>query len=110
MEKAGKRRSRCYFDEETIPACEVTGNYYFHGQIPEGAIDVGRQAPGQRCSAVRQPLTAEGYDNESLKHYRLHAATFDAATLRRDLAGKDLAWCPRGQPCHADVLLDLGNP
>ena len=27
-----------------------------------------------------------------------------------DLRGKDLAcWCPLGQPCHADVLLELAN-
>ena len=26
------------------------------------------------------------------------------------LRGKDLAcWCPLGQPCHADVLLELAN-
>ncbi|HEY1119924.1 MAG TPA: DUF4326 domain-containing protein [Acidimicrobiales bacterium] len=26
------------------------------------------------------------------------------------LAGRDLAcWCPLGQPCHADVLLELAN-
>jgi hypothetical protein len=48
---------------------------------------------------------------ESLRLYRLHAAGFDAAALRRDLAGKDLAcWCPLDQPCHADVLLELVSP
>lgn len=27
-----------------------------------------------------------------------------------DLRGKNLAcWCPPGQPCHADVLLELAN-
>lgn len=27
------------------------------------------------------------------------------------LRGKNLAcWCPLGQPCHADVLLELANP
>lgn len=27
-----------------------------------------------------------------------------------ELRGKDLCcWCPEGQPCHADVLLDLAN-
>lgn len=27
------------------------------------------------------------------------------------LAGHDLVcWCPPGQPCHADVLLELANP
>jgi hypothetical protein len=29
---------------------------------------------------------------------------------RRELRGKDLAcWCPLGQPCHADVLLETAN-
>jgi hypothetical protein len=28
----------------------------------------------------------------------------------RQLRGKDLAcWCPLGQPCHADVLLEMAN-
>jgi hypothetical protein len=30
--------------------------------------------------------------------------------IEADLAGKDLAcWCPIGQPCHADVLLEIAN-
>lgn len=34
----------------------------------------------------------------------------DLATIRRHLAGRDLAcWCPLDVPCHADVLLDLAN-
>jgi len=29
---------------------------------------------------------------------------------RRHLRGKNLAcWCPPGQPCHADVLLEIAN-
>lgn len=31
--------------------------------------------------------------------------------LIRELRGKNLAcWCKPGQPCHADVLLELANP
>lgn len=34
----------------------------------------------------------------------------DHETIRRELAGRDLAcWCPLDQPCHADVLLELAN-
>ena len=30
--------------------------------------------------------------------------------IRAELAGHDLmCWCPAGQPCHADVLLDIAN-
>lgn len=33
-----------------------------------------------------------------------------AAAAREQLAGHDLmCWCPPGQPCHADVLLELAN-
>ena len=32
-------------------------------------------------------------------------------TIRHVLGGHDLAcWCPIGEPCHADVLLELANP
>jgi hypothetical protein len=31
--------------------------------------------------------------------------------VRRELRGKSLAcWCKPGEPCHADVLLELANP
>lgn len=31
--------------------------------------------------------------------------------LRQALAGRNLAcWCKQGEPCHADVLLELANP
>lgn len=36
-----------------------------------------------------------------IKHAKAHLG---------DLRGKNLAcWCPLGQPCHADVLLDIAN-
>jgi hypothetical protein len=32
------------------------------------------------------------------------------AAIQRDLRGKQLAcWCPLGQPCHADVLIEVAN-
>ena len=35
---------------------------------------------------------------------------FTPERLRADLGGKNLAcWCKPGDPCHADVLLDLAN-
>lgn len=30
--------------------------------------------------------------------------------IRTELAGRDLAcWCPPGEPCHADVLIEIAN-
>jgi Domain of unknown function (DUF4326) len=90
---------------------KVTGDL-FHGRIPDGAVYVGRQAPGLRRSPYANPYPVKTYGlAESLLRYRLHIEGFDMATLERDLAGKDLAcWCPLDQPCHAVVLLELANP
>ena len=43
---------------------------------------------------------------------RLYQAGLDGLreAIRTELAGKDLAcWCPPGQPCHADALLQIAN-
>lgn len=86
-------------------------------RMPEGAVYVGRPTQwGNRWMVA---------DGTSLVEARplLVAAFWDAiwramrvegvAALRRWLAplrGHDLAcWCPLGQPCHADVLLELAN-
>jgi hypothetical protein len=84
----------------------------FPGRIPDGAVYVGRQAPGLPKSAYANPYPVKTYGlAESLLRYRLHIEEFDMATLEQDLTGKDLAcWCPLDQPCHADVLLELANP
>lgn len=81
---------------------KVTGDY-FHGRIPDGAIYVSRAAPRFRKSPYANPFVV-GRDavdaTDAVRLYRLHAEGFDLATLRRDLAGKDLAcWCPLDQPC-----------
>lgn len=37
-------------------------------------------------------------------------APYTASELRRELGGRDLVcWCPIGEPCHADLLLQLAN-
>ena len=89
---------------------KVTGDL-FHGQVPDGAIYVGRAAPGLRKSRYANPYPVKTYGlTESLRRYRQHAETFDPVTLRRELAGHDLAcWCSLDQPCHADVLLEVAN-
>jgi hypothetical protein len=90
---------------------KVTGDL-FHGLVPDGAVYVGRAAPGLRKSPYANPFPVKTYGlTESLRRYQTHAETFDLAAVRRDLTGKDLAcWCPLDQPCHADVLLELANP
>jgi len=35
---------------------------------------------------------------------------FTRKAIRAELRGKNLAcWCPIGEPCHADVLLEIAN-
>ena len=86
----------------------------FHGRVPDGAVYVGRAAPGLPGSPFANPFTVREYGAaEAVSRYRgrLLSSPWLLAEMRRDLAGRDLAcWCPPGQACHADVLLDLANP
>ena len=60
---------------------KVTGDL-FHGQVPDGAVYVGRAAPGLRKSPYANPFPVKTYGlAESLRHYRLHAEGFNAAAL-----------------------------
>ncbi|MGH3217885.1 MAG: DUF4326 domain-containing protein [Streptosporangiaceae bacterium] len=83
----------------------------FHGRVPEGAVYVGRAAPGLAASPYANPYPARTYGPvAAVQLYREYLAgrprLKEAARL--ELAGRDLAcWCPSGQPCHADVLIEL---
>jgi hypothetical protein len=96
----------------------------FHGRIPDGAVYIGRPAPGLRGSPYANPYrrgdtiipaTAPHGDRvRSAAHavalFRedLREAPELVARARRDLAGRDLAcWCRVGAPCHGDVLLSV---
>lgn len=86
-------------------------------RMPAGAVYVGRP------TRFGNPFPGGGIGREySVRLYREwlagadHLGASNAALLRRDrildglpdLAGRDLAcWCPPGEACHADVLLDL---
>jgi hypothetical protein len=94
----------------------VTGNPYKR-VVPTGAVYVGRPtrygnphpATGKTCKVcgVAHDLT------EAIAAYRADLDQWTPqrhAQARRDLAGRNLAcWCPLGQPCHADLLLELVN-
>ncbi|MEU4235561.1 DUF4326 domain-containing protein [Nonomuraea sp. NPDC026600] len=92
----------------------VRGDLY-HGQLPEGAVYVGRTAPGLPGSVFRNPFTVRKHGRARAlelfrEHLDRHPYLVDQA--RRELAGRDLAcWCRLDEPCHADVWLDiLANP
>lgn len=62
----------------------------------------GRGAAGKAFFSLRE---AQGH---AVERYREYVTGEDPGI--EDLRGKDLAcWCRLGDPCHADVLLELAN-
>jgi hypothetical protein len=101
----------------TARRVRVTGDL-FHGQVPAGAVYVGRAAPGLPASRYANPFRVSVYGvAEASRRYLEHLASrpdlLEAA--RRELAGRDLAcWCPlpaAGEPdlCHGAPLLNVAN-
>jgi Domain of unknown function (DUF4326) len=88
----------------------------FHGEVPDGALYVGRAAPGLKQSTWHNPFKVADYGlNESLELYRGWVTDNDypptIEAIRQELGGRDLAcWCSLDRPCHADILLELANP
>src|SRR5215475_4897148 len=111
-----------------------TGDYW-HGQLPPGAVYVGRKTPNLAASpfANPYPMPRPGkppkqvtVDGETVRvRDRAHAVDLYRDYLerhpdlveraRRELASHDLAcWCPLpapGEPdvCHAALLLTVAN-
>ncbi len=94
----------------------VHGDLY-HGEVPDGAIYVGRAAPGLKASPYRNRHRIGGacricgrtHDRAEAVTTYARELTADpelAARIRKDLRGSDLAcWCPLDGPCHGDVLI-----
>lgn len=86
-------------------------------RMPEGAVKVDRTTPfgnpwtvpgdfGKPEYAVRRFRAS--LESTSPPHPESYMGLLRAALPT--LKGKDLAcWCRPGQPCHADVLLELAN-
>ena len=78
-------------------------------QRPSGPFDLERDGVG----FVGQHTGIETARKSAAARYRDYVGSGIAPTadeIRAELAGKNLAcWCPEGQPCHADVLLELAN-
>jgi hypothetical protein len=91
---------------------KVAGDLY-HGRVPEGAVYVGRAAPGLPASPFANPFAVKQHGRaEAIRLYREYLLGDPelVAQARRDLAGRDLAcWCRDDQQCHADILLGIAN-
>lgn len=89
--------------------------------MPEGTVYVGRGSkygnerrisdatPAITCKMLyRQLLEAREGDFQRSGRKFPGLPYYD--DIRRELAGKDVAcWCKVGEPCHADVLLEIAN-
>ncbi len=97
---------------------KVTGDY-FHGQVPDGAVYVGRAAPGLPASPYRNPYRVKVHGLEpALMLYLHHLVNTPGlvAAAADELTGRDLAdWCPVPGPgqvdrCHGALLLTVLGP
>ena len=93
-------------------------------RLPDGAVNVARPTgwgnpwregttswtvgPGGVIDRSGKVLTRQ----DAVDSYR-HSCEYmpeRVAHIREELAGRDLAcWCKPGEPCHADVLLEIAN-
>ena len=80
-------------------------------RMPTNTVKVDRSTPwGNRYKITARLSRARAI----IKFWQFLTCTDQGKALVREaqpiLAGKNLAcWCPLGQPCHADVWLDLLN-
>lgn len=64
-------------------------------------------SPAVAVAMFRRLLQDQGGFVARVRGQDVHTTVAD---IRRELTGKDLAcWCPAGQECHADVLLQIAN-
>lgn len=76
-------------------------------------VYIGRAMPWRHIegSPWGNPFKVKDWGIEaSLRHYRTHilGKLLNRELDIRDLDGKTLVcWCRAGEPCHADVLIDL---
>lgn len=102
-------------DDATAPRrVRVQGDLH-HGQIPDGAVYVGRAAPGLPASPYANPYPVRAYGLDRCRElFRQHVTgnPLLATAARAELAGRNLAcWCPDDTLwCHADEWLALTNP
>jgi hypothetical protein len=78
--------------------------------MPPGAIYVGRPTRWGNPWRVDEDFTPRDVVLLFAAALRENRLPFTASDVRRELRGRDLAcWCAPGQPCHADVLLEVAN-
>ncbi|MGV9536585.1 DUF4326 domain-containing protein [Streptosporangium sandarakinum] len=91
----------------------VTGDLY-HGQVPDGAVYIGRAAPGLPASPYANPFSVRQYGLAgALRRWERYLDDHPEliSRARAELAGRDVAcWCKLPVPglpdlCHGAILL-----
>lgn len=83
----------------------------WHGKVPEGAVYVGRQAPGLPRSPFANPFRVGRQARNAAHAVELYQAWLAARpelveAAVEDIGQRDVAcWCRLDAPCHGDVLL-----
>jgi hypothetical protein len=76
-------------------------------RLPEGSVYVGRPTKWGNPFRIADQADAVAVYRYELESGRLRVTVEE---VRRELAGLDLVcWCAPGQPCHADVLMEIAN-
>jgi|ERR1700733_5375379 len=81
-------------------------------KMPPNTVYVGRPTKWGNPYKLLQFDSAENCIDAFLQWLLAcnHRSVIDVDRVKAELRGKDLAcWCPPGQPCHADVLLEVAN-
>lgn len=97
--------------EDRISAAGMRHDYHH----PGGRVthcEISNLTRAQAVALYREILTGNPKHFRDPRWLRIgprdEPVTIEA--VRAELAGRDLVcWCPLGQPCHADVLLEIAN-
>lgn len=79
---------------------------------PEGAIVVARPSKWENPFKVGVAGKTAGWCVHTFREWLLgtREGQYLADEAKKELRGKSLCcWCRLGQPCHADVLLEIAN-
>ena len=79
-------------------------------KMPPNTVYVGRPSTWGNPFIVADGVQPRDAVNQYRAWLYRNAPNSLIAIIQRNLRGKHLAcWCPIGQPCHGDVLLELAN-
>lgn len=80
----------------------------FHGRVPEGAVYIGRSAPGLPASPYANPFPVKTFGPAvSLDSYGEYLREYPNLVERavKEIGDSDMAcWCKPGARCHGDLL------